>query len=395
MRVGRRDFLRSTAMASVGLMVPRIVQASTLFGPRGNGRCAVIIQLNGGNDWLNTAPPIGNDLYYKARPTLGLRPDTVIRITPEQGLHPELKGLGSLFDQGQLSIVNSVGYDSPVRSHFRSMDIWQSASDADRYLSTGWVGRTLDEMPGRMPYQALEFDESLSLVLKGTSTKGIALASPEALYSHAQKPLVQALSADPHRHQHPEVDYLYRTLAEVTSSADHIYSHHRIFRSHRSYPSGAFGRGMQTIAELIISGCGTLVYYISLDGFDTHSGQEGRQKRLLRVFDDAVAAFMADMKDNNRAHDVAVLTFSEFGRRVEQNASGGTDHGAAGNVLLMGGSLRRPGIVNSAPDLLNLDDGDIRHKVDFRRIYADLIGPWLGQRPEAVLGSGHEPLGLL
>jgi len=395
MRFSRREFLRYTGLATASMMVPQIIKASGEFNLRVNGRCSVIIQLSGGNDWLNTLPPIDNDLYHRARPKLGLKNSEIIRLNSHQGLHPELKSLRALFDQGHLSILNGVGYPDPVRSHFRSMDIWQTASDSDVNLSTGWVGRTLDELGQTKPFLALELDDSLSLAMKGEKTKGLAISSTEALYRTSQRPMVRALVAHDHEHDHKEVEYLYRTLSEVSTSAQYLHKQNSIYRSSRAYPINAFGRGMKTIAELIVSGCDSMVYYISLGGFDTHSGQALRHQRQLSIYDHAVSALMADLKENNKLNDVAVLTFSEFGRRVEQNASGGTDHGAAGNVLLMGGSLRKPGIVNAAPDLTDLDDGDIRHKVDFRQIYADLIGPWLGQRPEAVLGEGHVPFGLL
>ncbi|OGX82183.1 twin-arginine translocation pathway signal [Hymenobacter lapidarius] len=399
MATTRRDFLRNSALASSLLLVPKFLHALdrgpglARLGDAPGARRLIVVQLSGGNDGLNTIIPYKNDLYYRARPTLGIREaQGILALEKDLGLHPALKGLKGLYDQGHLAVLNSVGYPNPDRSHFRSMDIWQSGSGADQAVSTGWLGRYLDSnCPDcQHPYNALEIDDTLSLALKGTARKGLALKNPGKFHQLNQNRLLAQVSQQAAPAHHDQVDYLYKTLAETASSADYLYEKSKIYRSAVAYPNSDFGKNLKTTAELITSGVESRVYYLALSGFDTHVRQQEQQQRLLTDLGDGLAALANDLQQNNQWHNTLVLVFSEFGRRVGQNASNGTDHGTANNVLLLGGGLRQKGVLNAAPDLANLDQGDLRHQVDFRSIYASILKDWLGADDAAILGTGFE-----
>ena len=395
----RREFLRASALASTLLLVPKFLHALdrgpglARLGEAAGARRLVVVQLSGGNDGLNTVIPYRNDLYYRARPTLGIREGQgILALENDLGLHPALKGLKGLYDQGQLAVLNAVGYPNPDRSHFRSMDIWQSGSGSDQVVSTGWLGRYLDsDCPAcQQPHNALEIDDTLSLALKGHQRKGLALKNPGKFHQIAQNRLLARMSQETAFGHQEQVDYLYKTLAETASSADYLYGKSKIYQSALTYPNSDFGKNLKTTAELINSGVESRVYYLALSGFDTHVRQPEQQQRLLAELGDGLAGLAADLRQSNQWGNTLVLVFSEFGRRVNQNASHGTDHGTANTVFLAGGALRKKGVINEAPDLANLDQGDLRHQVDFRGIYASILKDWLGADDAAILGTGFE-----
>jgi uncharacterized protein (DUF1501 family) len=394
MATSRRDFLKTSVLASSLLFVPRFLHALDRQGLASlrdaAGRRLVVVQLGGGNDGLNTIIPYQNDLYYQARPTLAIRPQSgILTLDQELGLHPAMTRLKSLYDQGQMGIFNSVGYPNPDRSHFRSMDIWQSGSAADQYVTTGWLGRYLDSScPGcQLPYNGLEVDDTLSLAMKGAGRKGLALKNPEKFRQVTQNRLLSQVSKETGPAGGSELDYLYKTLAETASSADYLYQTSKVYKSAIAYPNTEFGKNLKTTAELINSGIESRVFYLSLAGFDTHVRQQEQQGKLLGDLSDGLGAFAEDLEKSGEFKNTLVLVFSEFGRRVGQNASNGTDHGTANNVLLLGGGLRKAGILNAAPDLQNLDQGDLQHQLDFRSLYATVLHDWLGADDQAILGS--------
>ena len=408
----RRDFLKQSALTTAGTMlIPHFLKAfelNRLGAAPILGKTLVIVQLSGGNDGLNTVVPFRNDIYYRERPTLAIAREKVLTINDEIGFNPALESLKSLYDDGLVTIINNVGYPNPDRSHFRSMDIWQTASDANQYLQTGWLGRYLDATcagaASCQPHRAIEVDDTLSLALKGTNVNGLAMLDPRKLYNQTRNGLVENLAKISPAHPHDNVGYLYKTLAETVSSANYVYDKSKqsgtgaIRATKATYPTSELGNRLKTVSELIQSGVSTSVYYVSISGFDTHINQPGQQERLLRQYGDAVKAFMDDMKDSNRLNDVLLMTFSEFGRRVKQNASNGTDHGTANNVFLIGGSLptdTQHRVFNEAPNLINLDEGDLRYTVDFRNIYATLLRNWLQTDDVAILGRKFEPLGFV
>ncbi len=380
MLIKRKTFLQVGSLATASFMVPKFLKAfeRPLMVPAGN-KVVVVIQFSGGNDGLNTVIPIQNDIYYRERPKLGITKKDAVQLTDETGLNPALVNFKDLFDEGSLGILNNVGYPNPDRSHFRSMDIWQTASNSNEYASTGWIGRYLDaQCKGcGKPTQALEIDDILSLALKGNGNNGLAFKDPGKLYSSSNEKFFKDINAVHHAGEET-ADYLYKTMSETLSSADYIFQQSKLHPTAESYPGTGLGKGLKTIASLIMSDINTKVYYVSLGSFDTHVNQQDQQKKLFAELNDAIKAFTADLKKNNRFQDVLMMTFSEFGRRVTQNASGGTDHGTANNMFFISGGLKEKGVLNAMPDLANLTDGDLKHTVDFKDVYATVLNKWLG-----------------
>lgn len=398
--LSRRDFLIRSGLASASLLLPRFLKAfqtqGNTFLPEGNKRL-VVIQMSGGNDGLNTVIPYRNDDYYSLRPNLAIPKSDVLTLTDELGLNPMLKSLKDFYEQGSLSVINNVGYPNPDRSHFRSMDIWQSASGSDKYISSGWLGRYLDsECADCKSYYAIEADDTLSLAMKGELHKGLAVKNPDQLYADSQRRLFRDVNSDySAQHLDNPLDYLYKTQAETLSSADYIHDKFKTYKSASDYPQDDFGRNMKTIAELIISGMETKIYYVSIGSFDTHVAQKGKQEKLFGQLSDALAAFVKDLQQNNCFKDTLIMTFSEFGRRVKENASNGTDHGTANNMFLISGSLAKPGIYNEPANLSDLDQGDLKYHIDFRSVYATVLSHWLKANDAKILGSKYDYLSLI
>ena len=390
----RRKFIKNSALASSLFFVPSFVKAfETLATERLGYKRLVIIQLAGGNDGLNTIIPHNNDLYYNARPKLAITQD-IIKLTDDLGLHPSLSPLRSLFDNGELSIINNVGYPNPVRSHFRSMDIWQTASGSDEYLQSGWLGRYLDKH-GNKPYNAIEIDEQLSLAMKGEHFNGIATNDYRVLYNTSKDPYFKNVLNhynDTHLSEH-NLGYLYQTMIEAKSSANYIFENTQVKLSQEAYPQNSFGKQLRNVAQFINSSLDTKVFYTSLGGFDTHANQQNKQKRLLSQYAESVSAFVKDLKRSETFEDTLILTFSEFGRRVKQNAANGTDHGAANNVFVIGKSLKKAGFYNNLSSLADLDDnGDIKYTVDFRWVYATILSKWMNVSSEGIIPSEQKLL---
>ncbi len=394
----RRKFLKQSALASSSMFVPQFLEG---FGhqeiEKHTGKVLVIIQWSGGNDGLNTLVPFTNDLYYKNRQNLGIKKNEVLKVTDELGFNPVMPEMRELYNQGLLSVINNVGYPNANRSHFRSMDIWQTGSKANETLSTGWLGRYLDEYcKETAPYHALEVDDTLSLTLKGKNRSGFAASDLRRLNNATKNRFHQSLVKHHHDHDHDEnVAYLYKTLVNTQNSAQYLHKQAKIYKSKVKYPKSSIAKQLKQIAELIVGNTDTKIYYANMGGFDTHAGQKNRQARLLKEYSQAVGAFMKDIKQNNRIEDTLVMTFSEFGRRVKQNASGGTDHGTANNVYFMGGNLKKAGIYNEAPNLGNLDQGDLIYSIDFRQIYATVLKKWLNVEPQPILGESFKYLKMI
>ena len=393
----RRNFLKSSVVASSTVMMPAFLKSG--FGQSNlasrSGKVVVVVQLSGGNDGLNTVVPYENDIYYNNRPTLAIPKNEVLKLDDGLGLHPSMGALRDLYNNEELSIINSVGYPNPNRSHFRSMDIWQTGSASDEYLSTGWLGRYLDSECETCPvYQALEVDDGLSLAMKGVNRSAFAMSNVNKTRKVAGNKYLKKMSqlAEPAEHN---VSYLYKTLADTQQSIDYLYGKSKVYRSKIKYPKSTIGKDFKQIAELITTDIPTQIYYVSLGGFDTHSGQKKKQHNLLKQYSEAVHAFVKDLKANNLFEDVVIMTFSEFGRRVNQNASGGTDHGTANNVFLMGGKLKKAGFYNDGPDLFNLSNQDLVYDIDFREIYATVLDKCLNANSNAILNGNFKGLNVL
>ena len=399
MLINRRKFLTLGSLATGTMMLPKFLKAfegsvQSLDGQK----VLVVLQLSGGNDGLNTVIPVRNDIYYRERPGLSISREKSLSLNDEAGLHPSLTHLKSLYDEGSLAILNNVGYPNPDRSHFRSMDIWQTASNSNEVLNSGWLGRYLDAecMNCSKPTQVLEIDDMLSLALSGEKMKGIAFRDPKRLYDTSQDPFFkEMLNAGLQERGEDPDSYLYKVMAETVSGADYIFQQSKLRPSVTVYPNSEIGKNLKTIASLISSDINTRVYYVSLGSFDTHVGQQAKQEKLFSELNEAVKPFTDDLKSSHRFDDVLMISFSEFGRRVSENGSAGTDHGTANNMFLISGGLKNRGILNKMPDLSNLTDGDLNQQLDFKRVYATVLNKWLQADDYKILGKRYEYLSFI
>lgn len=386
MIIKRREFLKVGSLATASLLLPNFLKAMALPNAlEREQKVLVILQLSGGNDGLNTIIPRRNDIYFRERQTIAV--ENALPLTDEAGINPALGFFKELFDNGELAVLNNVGYPNPDKSHFRSMDIWHSASRSDEYLESGWLGRYLDEAcyDCTHPTQALEVNDMLSLALKGKHKKAFAFKDPKKLYQTSQEEYFKSLYED-HQHEDETVGYLYQTLGETINNADYIFEKSKVKSTTAPYPDSALGKDFRTIASLIKSDINTQVYYLQIGSFDTHINQRQRQEGLFRTINDAVQAFVDDLKKNGLFQQVMLMTFSEFGRRVAQNASNGTDHGTANQLFFISGGLKEKGLRNALPDLEHLNAGDLVYSEDFRKVYATLLKNWLGADSSKILG---------
>ncbi len=392
MIINRKTFIRTSSLAAASFLFPNFLSALTL--PEAiemNGKTLIILQLSGGNDGLNTIIPVKNDIYYSSRNQISIKEDQALLLTDEAAINPNLRYFKELYDNGELAVMNNVGYPEPNKSHFRSMDIWQSASDSNQFVNTGWLGRYLDEAchDCANPTQAIEVDDLLSLAMKGENKKAIALKDPKKLYDNSQESLYRQLSADHQDHDHDLASYLYNKLGNTVNNSEYIFKESKAKPTDKTYPSTQIGKDFKTIASLIKSDINTQVYYLSVGSFDTHTNQNQKQNQLFKTIDEAVEVFVKDMKDNGKFNDVMIMTFSEFGRRVAQNASNGTDHGTANQMFFISGGLKKKGLLNQLPDLSNLNDGDLIHTEDFRKVYATVLKRWLNTNDHKILGKDN------
>ena len=398
MLLKRKEFLQLGSLATASFMMPKFLKAfeTKNMVPPGN-KVIVILQLSGGNDGLNTVIPLRNDIYYRSRPKLGIEKNDSLHLTDETALHPSLSAFKDFYDDGSLGILNSVGYPNPDRSHFRSMDIWQTASRSNEYITTGWLGRYLDaQCKGcDRPTYALEIDDVLSLALKGEASNAIAMKDPKRLFGTSNERFFKDVLKQHTSSGEETADYLYKTMAETLSSANYIFEQSKFHPSSADYPKTEIGQNLKTISSLVFSDINTKVYYLSHGSFDTHVNQDAQQKRLFTEMNDALSVFVKDLKGNGRFNDVLLFTFSEFGRRVEQNASGGTDHGTANNMFFISGGLKQKGVLNAMPDLDDLDEGDLKYKIDFKNVYASVLNKWLGADDTAILGKKFDYLNFI
>jgi uncharacterized protein (DUF1501 family) len=363
----------------------------------------VVVQMGGGNDGLNTIVPFAHDEYYRARPHLGVPQTQLLRLNDEVGLNPELKPLKALFDDGQLGIIQGVGYPNPNRSHFRSMEIWHTADPTGTGPKTGWLGRMFDsECPDCGQTAGITLSPDMPLAMQGTGGRVIAMDSPARFGFHpvsgAGQQEVEALHAllRPVAGEEPTVDFLAHTEMNALVAASDVgrIAGKIATDGGTGYPNDPFSQKLRIVAELIAAGSPTRVYYVGLGGFDTHADQAGRQDRLLGTLGAGLGAFAADLKDKALRDRVLTMTFSEFGRRVTENASAGTDHGTAAPMFLMGGPVT-PGVHGTHPSLTDLDMGDLRFGTDFRSVYATVLEQWLGVQSETILNGRFQTLDIV
>jgi uncharacterized protein (DUF1501 family) len=366
--MNRRNFLSLTGTFTGGtLLLPDFLysyasQPNLVLGEQ----CLVFVQLNGGNDGLNTFVPFENPLYYDLRPKIALSKDTVVGKNSGMAFHPALKGFATMQQNGDLSVIQNVGYPEPVRSHFRSQEIWQTASAANKYLDNGWLGRYLDlQCKEHNPTAGINLDSIDNLALKGQEPNAITVKDPSKFKIKQEGDDTVKLSENPH------LDFVRKIANSVSEGSDDIQKALAKSNSEMSYPKTGLSKNLEWIARLIKGNLNSKVYYTSLGGFDTHDNQLSLHNNKLTELNDALFSFYQDLKAAKILQNVTIVVFSEFGRRVKDNGNG-TDHGTAAPMFIIGGSNKGK-IIGNNPNLSHLANGDLQHEIDFRSVYATLL----------------------
>jgi uncharacterized protein (DUF1501 family) len=434
----RREFLRTSMLgAAVSFSIPVFLQKTffTLDAMAADSAIQtatgkdspilIILQLAGGNDGMNTVIPYADDAYYRARPVINIPKSTVIKVNDFIGLNPKLAGLKGLYDEGHLSILQGVGYPNPNRSHFRSTEIWQTASDSDKYERYGWLGRYFDSCcKGADPTVGVSIGNETPQSFSAAEPTGVSFARPDQyrwdnndrsgssleIYHQMNAPdptdmhaldendggSIGSLAGSPaaSRHGESNLEFLQRTALDAEMSSDKILAIAHKFPASISYPHTALGDSLNVVGRMIAGGLATRVYYVSQGGYDTHVNQASTHTRLMGELNDALVAFAQDMKTQGNFGRILLMTFSEFGRRVSQNASNGTDHGAAAPMFVMGGGIK-PGLFGNYPSLESLNAGDLAYNLDFRSVYATVLDRWLRAPSKEVLGRQFPLLNLV
>jgi uncharacterized protein (DUF1501 family) len=442
----RREFLRTTLLGSalswtvpaflantLSALQTQAADSATQITTGKDSTILVVLQMAGGNDGLNTVVPYGNDFYHKARPKIGLSSDKIIKLDDDVGLNGAMGGFKDLYDAGNLAIVQGVGYPNPNRSHFRSTEIWQTASDSDRIEKYGWLGRYFDnDCSGADPTVGVTIGNQLPEAFFAKSPKGIVLNNPRDyrfesdahpkpcqtdMTEESYKKLnelemsspapdggptmieensggsISSLAAGMPMQGGRAIDFIERTALDAQMSSDQVRAIAAKVQNQAVYPGSQLGNSLKLVAKLIGDGLPTRIYYVSQGGYDTHTNQLNSQQRLLGDLAESTKSFVADMKAQGNMGRVLVMTFSEFGRRVNENANGGTDHGAAAPMFIVGDKVKA-GLLGKYPSLAPQDlfEGDIKYNVDFRNVYASVLETWLKTKSAPILGKQFEPL---
>jgi len=412
MSTSRRDFL----LSGLGLM-GAVLYGPDLLGllaqqaqaaPRvvGSSKILIIIQMSGGNDGLNTVIPFTDPAYLKIRPTIGIKPDVVLKLDDKVALNPNMTPFQDMYKAGKLAIIQGVGYPSPNRSHFRSIEIWQTA-EPKKVKDTGWIGRYLDlANSGKSKveniFPAINVDPILPKTLSAQKVVVPSISDVKNFTFKADPRYEEDRSAQlstfnniyqKYPSNRPYVEELRRVGLDTTEASDSIAKMVANYKDGAKYPNNGFGKGLQFIAQLIIGGVNCSIYNISIGGFDTHTNEQNAHQNLFKTLTQGIEALQKDLEAHGMDKDVALMTFSEFGRRVAENGGRGTDHGAAAPMFVIGSGVKG-GIFGDQPSLTDLDDGDLRYKTDFRSVYATILDRWLNADSKAVLGDKYDMLDL-
>jgi uncharacterized protein (DUF1501 family) len=410
MTTNRRIFLKNSLAASGlvawGLNVPAFLSRTAIAAPTSEKPGAkdtilVVIELTGGNDGLNTVIPFKDAEYAKLRPTLKPANDQIKKLNDEIALHPSMTGLADFFNDNALCIVQGVGYPNPTQSHFRSMDIWQAASEADA-LTEGWIGKALKGLPNAPSFHLKSENEKAPLALSG------APAAVPSIASLAEFQLQMAAASSGDKNSQRDViegaartseakgllDFVQRTAADTYASSRRLQEIGKNYEPKSPYPATPLANRLKLAAQLIDANRGARIFYVVMDGFDTHSAQGPAHANLLTTVSAAMTAFYKDLSARGHGDRVLLMTFSEFGRRAKENGSRGTDHGEAAPMLLVGGKVK-PGLVGKHPSLTDLNAGNLKFHTDFRQVYATILDQWLGVASKDVLGGKFEHVEML
>jgi uncharacterized protein (DUF1501 family) len=411
MRLSRRALIKDGLLVvSAGMVMPTIfsrgvasARAMSLEGSRfaqaASERTLIVVQMAGGNDGLNTVIPFTDPLYHQMRPTLAIPDAQVLMLDTRLGLHPSLKALQPLWEQGHLAIVEGVGYPNQSLSHFQAMDIWQTL-DLSGNGTEGWLGKLVSgwvDQDGH-PFKALDVGVQTAQALQSISTPVPTVANvnsyrvyPDPADRDASNGRMQALMKlySSYPKTSPYAALLDTTALNAQDGSSQLLQADATYKPAVTYPTGAFAEGLKILAEAIVQGLGLRVGYVTLGGFDTHANQQTTHAALMQTLAEGLSAFYNDLHAHGKADNVVVMTWSEFGRRVEENGSLGTDHGTAAPMFVLGKPINK-GIYGEPPSLSNLDsNGNLKYTVDFRSVYATVLDRWLGASSKDVLGGSY------
>jgi uncharacterized protein (DUF1501 family) len=404
----RRQFIVQSIGAFGGLVAVDSIWARAARAAAGvpasgssSARCLVVVNLQGGNDGLNTIVPYGDPTYYKVRPTINVATSDVLAIDSSIGMNPKLASLKALYDQHRVAVLQGVHYPNYVLSHFRGTEIWQTAAP-DSYETTGWAGRYLDDanLPADNLFKGVAIGPILPKMLIADKTDVPAIANLRGFQFNGQRDeqaqADQILMGDGAQYpfQSPYLSLVQDVERDAHAASQKLPHLVAGYKSAVDYPKTPFAQGLNLVSAIINADLGTKVFYVSLGSFDTHVGQRTRQDGLLQQFGDGIKAFYDDLAAHGTDGDVLTMTFSEFGRRVQENANRGTDHGTAAPMFLIGGGVKG-GVIGDHPSLTDLDFGNLKWHTDFRSVYATVLEGWLNVPSSAVLGSSFSTLGVI
>jgi uncharacterized protein (DUF1501 family) len=412
MKLTRRDFLiKGTALlASLGFGGPMIfaqdgtaLTSGTNDEPNIDAPVLVCIQLSGGNDGINTLIPYGMGGYFDARPTLKLTESEVLTINNQVGLHPSLIQVNELYKNGKVAIVQGVGYPKPDHSHFRSMEIWQTA-EPEKFIRSGWLGRYVESSLSKSsnPLKALQIGNNANKSFLSDTINVPVIQSVESFNvfdpktpKADQNRLAKAFldMYDPER-QGTQVKVTCQQGRDAYQSVEAIHHLANAYQNKVEYPKTNISRDLQLVSKMLSGNSGTRVFYVEMGGFDDHANEKDQQTRILKQLDEAIGSFYKDLEAQGLQDRVVTMAFSEFGRRVKENGSGGTDHGTAAPLFVVGGKVKG-GLYGVMPSLTNLDNGDLKYEVDFRSVYSTIVDNWLKGDTASVLKGNFEKLAFL
>jgi uncharacterized protein (DUF1501 family) len=408
MKLRRRDFMRGGVAAfSLGLsgseLLTQMALAQGSANPQRDRNILVMIELNGGNDGINTVIPFTDPAYYRQRPTLAVPKTNVLEVGSNLGLHPSMTALKKLWEAGQMAVIHGCGYPNADQSHFRSMDIWQTGVP-EKIETLGWLGRYLDRITedDKNGLYGVAFQNDMPRAFRGERSQVPSVPSFEVYRFQTDERFPtdrsQQVQTFKKISSHVPIDVPYiglvqRNILDAYTTAERLQSAGK-YTGTVSYPNTGLAKGLKLVAEVVAKQFGTHLFHVSLGGFDTHASQSQQHARLLGELSGAISAFMQDMKNQGTADNILVVTFSEFGRRVGENGSSGTDHGESGPMIIVGGRVKG-GFYGTLPSLTSLHDGNQKYTTDFRRVYATVLEDWLAADPAPILGNTYAPVPFL
>ncbi len=404
----RREFLkwggRGIGLLAFSRFAPSFLVESTLAAtpsPEKDRSILVLVQLAGGNDGLNTVIPYEDPEYYRLRPTIGIKKEDALRLDDTLGLHPSLAALHALMSEGRAGIIQNVGYPNPNHSHFRSSEIWETGSESNQFLPTGWIGRFLDNACGGEPGTAGSGGDPVAVHVTNELPQSFLAGKPHSTFglrtgggnrnNRENLAFLEKLVKEDDHEANANASFLRATMMDALVTEQRVQKVLGGYRAESVYPGNNFAQSLRNVAALISSGMSTRVYFVSLGGFDTHSNQTNNHANLLRTLSEGLAAFQKDLVAKKLDSQVLTMTFSEFGRRPNENESRGTDHGTAAPLFVMGSGIKGP-LHGTAPSLNLKKNQDLVFSTDFRQVYATVLDKWFACPTDQVLGKGYEPL---